>query len=126
MKIDSHPDVPASVAKLITGYAERLSAVSADDPEILVMVVPSVVVEGPDGGCGWGLFAARDGKPVIYLPGFRADEITDREWRRSMLPQVLAHEWAHYEQWTRGKPVQERGVKVRARNLLRLAKIRVP
>lgn len=91
---------------------------------VKIHVVPSRVVgdQPPFGrlhGVGFGAFAIRRGKPSIWIAGIRQEGcITDDE-HREMLLRVLCHELAHYEQWRDGKRLQERGVGVRARSLMK-------
>lgn len=56
----------------------------------------------------------------IVLAGHPSPDEDITEWLDG-LRDTMCHEWAHYEQYLRQKPVQERGVKVRTRNLIRKA-----
>jgi hypothetical protein len=120
-KVVAYRGFPESQYKIISAIVAGLHRISSAVHPILVRVVPGMVVTDADGGgFGWGAFrAGGDNRPQIIIPGHKPDELTDAEWLAEMLPTTIAHEWAHYEQYRDGKPVQERGVVVRARSLAR-------
>jgi hypothetical protein len=94
----------------------RLIAAASEVTEIRhplkVSVTPSITVQGPSGGVGFGCFGTCDGKPEIWMGGR-----PPTKWVAAWLRDVLAHELAHYEQYRDGKPLSERGVAVRTRTL---------
>jgi hypothetical protein len=83
-----------------------------------IRVVPAKVVGDGKSGFGFGCFRVVRRAPEIWLAGERPERtVTDAEWAE-MLTTTFAHELAHYEQWRDGRPLQERGVAVRARSIV--------
>ena len=108
--------------RVIRETARALARVSPETAKLRIRIAPAPCVTNGR-GFGWGAFDDPPGevlRPTSYIAGEKPDDIGDEDWLSDMLPHVLAHEWAHYEQWRDGKPVRERGVEARARELLRL------
>lgn len=89
---------------------------------LTVRVVPAQVIGTQEVGFGFGLFEYdKKGKDLtIMLSGHQLPDLQYDEWIE-MIMEALCHELAHYEQFRDGKKVQERGVRVRARNLMKKA-----
>lgn len=104
-----------------------IQAISPDRHGVAVFVVGWPTVSSIHEGemtVAFGFFVEdRGGSPAIYLAGEMPEDygMTRQEWWDRELPETVAHEWAHYEQYRDGREVQERGVAVRARSLLRKA-----
>lgn len=114
------PDVRAVVERMVRA-AEKVTPIRHP---LTVHVAPAPAVRGGDDGIGFG-FTQVDtrtpGAPVhIALAGEPPDGCESPEDIADFLESTFAHELAHYEQHRDGKPLQERGVEVRARNLRRL------
>jgi hypothetical protein len=93
--------------------------------EVLVVPNPAVVKEG---GFGFGVFHtaagighARYDARIVIAAGLaeitQADAGATRTEGVRAVVETLLHEWVHYEQFRDGRPITERGVQVRARNL---------
>lgn len=85
---------------------------------VRVLVVPAKSLTAGN-QYGFGAFVVTRGKPEIWLAGQKPEKsITDDE-HRQMTIETFAHELAHYEQWRDGLKLQERGVAVRAKRIVR-------
>jgi hypothetical protein len=82
---------------------------------IRVFIAPAATVQHPGGGIGFGCFGPCKGRPEIWMGG----RPPVKKWVEAWLREVLAHELAHYEQFRDGHRLQERGVAVRTRTLVR-------
>lgn len=112
--------VAGSARTIVRETAWGLSRVSPDPHDVLVKMVPGMSIFA-EGRHGFGTFHLGDGgRPIIHVAGERPHDLDEAEWLGDMLPSTVAHEWAHYEQFRDGKPIQKRGVVVRTRTLLRL------
>jgi len=120
IEVIGHESTDPDALTVVRSLAISLDAVSPATHDIEITVVPAPVVTDGD-GFGFAAFYIDDGRPKMCIAGEKVDEITRDDWLADMLPSDVAHEWAHYEQWRDGRPVQERGVAVRARTLLRRA-----
>lgn len=123
------------VMGMVIRVVEALNSVSPvpSNCSLKVLVAPAMAIETPDGVTGFGVFGwgRCDRNAEIYIGGrFSSrqmpDDFTRREWLRFTLPCILAHEWAHFEQWRDGKELTERGIEVRMRSLLRLIGREIP
>ena len=120
-------DIRAELRRL----AEAIPAVSPPRHRIQVNVVPNPCVGGPEDGYGFGacLTPGAAGATVkgfdvgIYVAAGLAEICQQHGDSRAeavgMVAHTFLHEYAHYEQFRDGRPVQERGVNVRARTLAR-------
>lgn len=107
--------IPRNVRRVVTRLCQELQRATSVPHEVEVIVVPAPAVSRPDGACGFGGFAPADGR--IYLAGQRPPDVSSAAWQ-DLVAETLCHELAHYEQWRDGRELTERGVAVRARNLL--------
>lgn len=85
-----------------------------------VILVDSMAVE-VDGRTGFAcvLKLSKDHvKMAIGAKYVRHPDINYRDWLNDMLPHIIAHEWVHLEQIRDNRNLTERGVEVRARNLI--------
>lgn len=112
--------------KLARDFLRRLEGVTEIQHYVRVRLVPVAVVYVDGCERGFGVFVNFPRRlPIIYIgTGYRELKkhvgMTEDEFEEH-LRHNLAHEVAHYEQWRDGKKLQERGVNVRATNLVRLA-----
>jgi len=116
------PEVRAVVERMVRA-AERVTPIRH---AITVHIAPAPAIRAGDSGeVGFGytqVDTRTPGAPVhIALAGdgppLHEDDPVAVE---DFLLSTFCHELAHYEQHRDGKPLQERGVEVRARNLRRL------
>ena len=104
--------VPEASERAIRKLAATLSKLTEIRHPLPVFVVAEDRLQDASRPYGVFWFCESDRTGRIELAGKGPlDEVLD----------TFAHELAHYEQWRDGKPVQERGVSVRAKSLLRLA-----
>jgi len=115
--------VPAYVAREAQRFAAKVAHVVRIEHPLMVEVVPAEVLTDGHKGYGFGLFYFdKLSIPSIALAGDLRSIVTECGKSEALghLRQTFAHELAHYEQWRDGRKVQERGVEVRARNIVRL------
>lgn len=110
--------IPRDVRKIVRSMVAIVNITFPVLDYISVKVTPSYVVGDEESGYGFAAFQVCDGKIEIFLAGHPLPDITYKEWL-DCLKESLCHELAHYEQYRDKKPLQERGVRVRARSLLR-------
>lgn len=122
-RIEFYAAISKSVRTSVAETVSRLCRVSPMPNNLRIVVVPAATVEA-DGAVGFGLFGAPEDTPTIVIGGvFSQDlkkDMSRNDWLRT-LPDTIAHEWAHAEQWKRGAKLQERGVNRRAKELLESA-----
>ena len=109
------------VRKAVQHYVRALGGVVRIEYALKVFVVPSAVITDAEGNYGFGAFYVNKG--VIIIAGQQMPGVTRTEWLTKRLPVIICHELAHYEQFRDQRPIQERGIKVRVRSLLRGAGI---
>ena len=115
--------VPAYVGKIALEFAAPAEQVLRVDHAILIDVVPAQKLTDPRGKLAVGIFYFdRHGEPTISLAGDLRKSVERWGQDRALgeFVHTFAHELAHYEQWRDGRIVQERGVEVRARNIVKL------
>lgn len=123
-KIVVHKGVSAGVAALFKDVARKLSKVSPIPKEIVLHVVPAPVVGFKESkAVGFGVFAEREQDTVLAVGGkysklMALNGVSRKVWLEC-LPGVIAHEWAHAEQWRDGRPLVHRGIHKRVRELLK-------
>lgn len=121
-------DVASDLAKKLRQVAAGLTSVSPPAHHVRVIVLPSVMLDPGDGQPAHGYFVTPSHAPcevasvgIAIATGFYEAAYVSRTRVAAEVLQVLGHEYAHYEQWRDGKPVTERGVEVRGRNLVAAA-----
>lgn len=113
--------VPTWTRNFVQSVCRKMESITDIRHDVLVYVVPSTAVTFNNTGCGFGCFTHRvKGKPAIILAGRRLPEIPVAEWV-DHLTDTIIHEIVHYEQFRDEKPITERGVAVRIKNLIRIA-----
>ena len=105
--------VPRATEAAVLKLAKRLEKATQIKHPVPVFVTAMEVIPGAHDEHGNFWYCDSDNQCWISLAGLA---------KRSTVESTFAHEVAHYEQWRDGKPVQERGIEVRARTLLKLAK----
>jgi hypothetical protein len=117
--------VPRWVRRETQRVLEGLRVLSPATTPVHVDVVPAPSVADGQGGYGFGATVIGISKtPVrIYIAGqlgaVKGDHRLSQRTIRRYLGETICHEWAHYEQFRDGRPVIERGVRVRAASLYR-------
>lgn len=114
--------VPRYVAREAERFVSLVQLVVRVEHAVLVDVVPAFVVTDPQGRHAFGLFYfERYNEPSIAVAGDLRPIVAKhgRGEALEMFRDTLAHELAHYEQWRDGRKVQERGVNVRAKSIVR-------
>lgn len=88
-----------------------------------VIVVPAPSLEGRDGQYGFGCFVRPNDLSArgltIWIAAGLADIVKPKREGRRAVASTLLHEFVHYEQFRDGRVATERGVQLRANNLLR-------
>lgn len=93
-------------------FVDRLVEVTDIPMEVTLKMIPAMLL--PDGHSGFALgHCYHTETPIVIHIAAHV------EGQLASLYDTIAHEIAHVEQVRDGKPVTERGVKVRARNLVR-------
>ena len=104
--------VPEASERSIRKLASKMAALTEIRHPLPVFVVANERLQDAARPFGVFWFCDSDSTGRIELAGLGPlAEVLD----------TFAHELAHYEQWRDGRPVIERGVKVRAKSLLRLS-----
>jgi hypothetical protein len=113
--------VPGYVAREAERFAGLVQLVVKVEHGVLVKVIPAQRVVDENGDPQLGLYYLETAQPTIALAGDLRKEVVEygKTNALEMFRDTFAHELAHYEQWRDGRPVQERGVNVRARNIVR-------
>jgi len=117
--------IPESVRRKLRRFALALGQCTEIPHAVEVQGIPAAVLTGDNTDWNGGQFFihSETGKPVIQLA-------CAKTWKTpegmaaglAEIKDTLAHEVSHYEQWRDGKDhMNERGRKVRARNLVRKA-----
>lgn len=117
LNVNSQSGVPRAIASRTDRLCRKIEAVVVfQHPVEVVLVCGDCVHNGSsnDREYGYGVYA--DWCKAIIIPC----RLTDEE-----LIFVLTHEVAHYEQDRDGRPMIERGVNVRARNIRKLAGLEI-
>ena len=117
-----YPSIAKDVRKRARQTIAALRPLIHLEHEIDVQVVPGVVIKMPGGGLGFGVFRfERCSGITIFIAGMAppVDFMKRSDWL-SQVREVICHEFVHYEQYRDGKRLSERGVRVRARNLVKL------
>lgn len=107
-----------------------LRATQRIEHAVNILVRPEVAIGNGAGAAGFAAFAwskdRKPGAPAWMAIGAGMVDAAVEEWEYTReealntLRECLLHEWAHYEHWRDGRTEPtERGVAVRARNLLR-------
>lgn len=120
MQVEYLDGVPKVTRERVDEILATLSVVSPPIKGLRVTVAPAPCVGDPSGKVGFGAYLPRD-KWLVLAGLHPAPDVSAKDWRAKHLPEIIAHEWAHMEQHRDGRPIQERGVEVRARGLLRRA-----
>lgn len=91
--------------------------------EVFIVPAPAVTIHGRTGFGATRVQKNGRGRARIYIAGDYTEVMRDHKipkpQARKDIGETLAHEWAHYEQWRDGRPIIERGVRMRAANLYR-------
>ena len=122
------PGVAPSHAAEARRVARGFAKVSGVRHDIRVVVVPFPAVRADHGTDCYGTFhfpRRRRCRPTFVVV---AGQVPRDDYRRGFVGagsvrcvgHTILHELAHYEQWRDRRPMVERGVNVRARNLYRL------
>lgn len=85
---------------------------------VRVLVVPAKSLSAGN-QFGFGAFVIKRGKPEIWLAGQKPERSVTNQEHAEMIVATFAHELAHYEQWRDGLPLQERGVAIRAKRIIK-------
>jgi hypothetical protein len=107
--------VSREVRKALREFFRNVQGVVRFEHDLPVIVIPSDVVS-VERNASYGGFGFYDNKPQIILGGTVSEKNTLAEILDS-----AAHEIGHYEQFRDGRELTERGVKVRARGILKSA-----
>jgi hypothetical protein len=119
----AHPQVSEESARHICRLADKLNATINVPHRLPVYLVPTQSVAGRDGKAGFAVFFCKKNDSYIIIGARQSNLLFPKlSDHLSHLETCLCHEVAHYEQWRDGRKLQERGVAVRARSLLSLAK----
>lgn len=114
--------VADDVARVARRTFEKLDGLGVVS-DVTLVVVPAPAVEGRPGEFAFGVTARHPAfrGVAIAVAGRNPGPAKERRAFLSLegLPHVIAHEWAHAEQWQTRGMWSERGIEVRARNLLR-------
>jgi hypothetical protein len=105
------------IRRTATELCERAATATRIAHGIRVVVAPAIILE-KHGGRGFAAFLRRKRTAEIWLAGMRPPQLEARH-HALFVAHCFAHELVHYEQWRDGKCMQERGVEVRLRTLLR-------
>ena len=107
------------VRKVVRRTVSRLQKLSPIPGGLAVVVCPAATV-GVDDTFGFGMFGAPNNKPLIAIGGiFSRDmrkQLSRADWLL-MLPVTISHEWVYAEQWRDGRPLNERGIGRRQKEL---------
>lgn len=105
------PGVPRKKIAALTRAMRSIGDVSKVKHKITVSLINAAVVIDFEGKSCVGLFIPTDQPQIIAVtvPGESPAEAVH----------TFLHEFAHYEQFRDGRPLTERGVNVRANNLMR-------
>lgn len=120
-----YPRVSNGVKEMAYKCITAIESVSELPSNVKIQVVPAPVIKVGGGETfGFGVFIVQEDSALIVLPGMYSvdmkEEMSRKEWLEEW-PGILAHEWAHMEQWRDGKPLNHRGVENRTKKLLKLA-----
>lgn len=110
--------IPRETRKHILAMVEMVRSEFDVQDDMLIRVTPSYVVGDGKDGYGFAAFVVNKGDVKIYLAGHQVPDMTYSEWLE-VLMESLCHELAHYEQYRDGKEIQERGVAVRTKSIMR-------
>jgi hypothetical protein len=123
LRLYAHKRVCPRLASAIRRFLKSVAGVTEIRHWLPVSLVPAPTLQAPDGALGFAVFVVDPKGARILVAGENPfEDCPEREFIESTLHNV-AHEIAHYEQWRDGRKVQERGVNLRATNLLRKAGI---
>lgn len=119
-KIKVYPKVGKDVEQIFRTVISKLNSISEIPEEVELLLVPGASVAVND-GAGFGVFICYDHYKAIAIAGKYCNEmkkdLSRKEWLE-ILPETIAHEWAHMEQWRDGKPLNHKGIDKRVKQLL--------
>jgi hypothetical protein len=110
--------VTREIRRELREFFRHVADVVRFEHELPVIVVPCPVVS-VERGAGFGGFCIQEGKPQVFIGGQTDEEIG---YTLADIIETAAHELAHYEQFRDGRELTERGVNVRARNILKASR----
>lgn len=124
-RIYSYPGIPKDTRRAVGKFVRWIRPLVRH--RLTITVAPSEVLDVPGRGRAFGAFfwpASRRANALsVWLAGrfpeyLKRSGVDKRGERLRALLEILAHEFAHYEQWAAGKRADERGAENRARVLV--------
>lgn len=119
MNIKIYNKIGKDVEKLFRSTIAALKSISKplDGLECHLVPAPSVS-DGKE--YGFGVFVVRKNSSMIAIAGKYSNEMTAsrKDWLES-IPETIAHEWAHMEQWRDGLALSHKGIDKRTKKLLK-------
>jgi len=119
MKLEFKKGVTPPIRKYAQDFIKKAYKVFKWAHPVKILIVPAPVVTDNYGNYGFGAFLYNGDDLTIILAGEVLPDMNYSEWL-SLFKESFCHEFAHYEQYRDGKPLQERGVAIRARNLMEI------
>lgn len=126
VRVYSHRGVNSQVKRLARNITNWFSTECDVEHWLPVSVVSQPVLKVDSNRTAFGVFRYRHGAnehPHIFVAGglylWLKSEGESKQDALDQFGWVLMHELVHYEQFRDGRPVQERGVNLRAKNLYR-------
>ena len=123
MKIKIYSKVGKDVSKLFLKTIRALQKVSPSIKGLNIILAPETCVGVADGSKrGFGVFFVRGKYIGIAIGGKYSNDmkkdISRKDWIKS-IPETIAHEWAHMEQWRDKRPLNHKGIDKRVKELLK-------
>lgn len=127
------PGVSKRALRCVRLLAEKFQRVIPVRHHLIIEVVPANAICYADLPQAFAIFLqpkVRGMQPRILIIGMKPRDGSENRFGKNpslfkdMLPIILAHELAHYEQFRDRRKMTERGVNVRARSLLKMIRRR--
>lgn len=120
------PGVGTKVIASLAALTRKLQKISEVKHYLRIEIIPDEKIIHPCGELAGIFYRDRRNRPRIIIAAGIVDfwkQYGFDSYRDAVeaINDTLCHEWVHYEQYRDKKPVIERGVSVRARNLLKHA-----
>jgi hypothetical protein len=110
------PGVPVDVQKVVRAFCRKVRGVVRIDHEIDIIIIPCGLAGAVEQYLSHGGFVVVGSRPTVIVGG-RPD--SEYNYTVDGIIDTIAHELVHYEQWRDGREQTERGVKVRARSIMK-------
>lgn len=107
--------VSREVRTAVRAFVNRVEQAVRFEHEVPIVVVPAPVIS-VERDAAFGGFCHQEGKVRIIIGG-----AVHEDYKLPEIINTVAHELVHYEQWRDGRELGERGVAVRARNIVKQA-----